>query len=198
MLAAVLLCALPSTPRAGLPRRALLIGASWAGLQLSVPTARADLPIAAYCIPGVTADRCRGVFWETGKLYRKEEQQGKIATAEEYHAAIEALGSMRKALADRKLDPTAEVGAAAANARIYLRKTGAFICRALDEEKRYDSEFQLNEAMAALDEVDREALVSKDSGVAPGFGRTALLLDRALASIDAFLAALPEAPTAVM
>ena len=24
-----------------------------------------------YCVPGLTAERCRGTFWETGKMYKK-------------------------------------------------------------------------------------------------------------------------------
>jgi len=160
--------------------------------------AQADFPLAAYCIPGVTADRCRGVFWETGKLYRKEDQSGAVTNVEEYRAALGSLVAMRKVLAERLRDSPAEMGIAAADARMYLRKTGAFVCRALDEERRYDSEFELNEAMAALDEVDREALISSEPGVAPGFRRTSLLLERALRNIDAFLAALPDQPTAVL
>jgi hypothetical protein len=188
---------LAALPRAMLPRRAVVISAGWLG-ALGPLAAQADFPLAAYCIPGVTADRCRGVFWETGKLYRKEDRLGPVADVEEYRAALGSLAAMRKSLAERLRDSPAEMGIAAADARIYLRKTGALVCRALDEERRYDSEFQLNEAMAALDEVDREALVSNEPGVAPAFRRSSLLLERALRNIDAFLAALPDQPTVVL
>jgi hypothetical protein len=46
--------------------------------------------------------------------------------------------------------------------------------------------------------VDREALVSNEPGVAPAFRRSSLLLEGALKSIDAFLAALPARPTVVL
>jgi len=182
-------------PRAAVPRRgAILAGAAWAGAM--IPTAsRADLP---YCIPGVTADRCRGVFWETGKLYRKESSSSAIPSAEEYSDARGSLIAMRKSLVDGARDQPAYVGLAAAGARATLRKTGGFVCRALEEEARYDSEFLLNEVMAALDEVDRESLGSNDADAAPGFGRASLSLDGAMKRLDAFLAALPDQPTAFL
>ena len=155
--------------------------------------ARADLPIATYCIPGVTAERCRGVFWETGKLYRKQGAESVVVSEGEYRAAVASLSGLQNTLAGLRTQRGAkDLSAAAAEARATLRRTGGWLCTALDEERRYDSEFQLNEALAALDEVDRAGLAGDEAGLAPGFGQTSLLYERALKSLDAFLAGLPE------
>lgn len=190
-LAVAVLAAAPQ-PRAAFPRRVAVAGAC-----LLPFAAFADLPIAAYCIPGLTADRCRGVFWETGKLYKQEIDTGAVVSEAEYRLALAAIIAVRKSLADQQRNTPAQLGEVAAAARAYLRKNGAIICRALDEETRYDCEFQLKEALAALDEVDRDALYNREVGVAPGFGSTSLLLDFALKSLDTFIGALPQKPTAV-
>ena len=59
-----------------------------------------------YCVPGVTAKRCRGTFWETGQLYKKDESV-QLLSPEEYTTALASLdrlgGSLREV---RKLAST--------------------------------------------------------------------------------------------
>ena len=156
------------------------------------------LPVQPYCVPGVTAARCRGIFWETGKLYKKETYAATLSPAE-YEAGVAALFRARRTLAAASGD--GEVGTAASLARAELRRTGGRLCGALDAEVRYDLEFVLNEALAALDDVDAadSALRAADepSRVAPGFGEASLLMRPALRAVDAFLHALPPTPEGV-
>ena len=116
----------------------------------------ADIP-NPYCIPGVTAERCRGVFWETGKLYRKDDaSSGDIRSAEDYRRDVKALTLLLQGLGERP-EPM-QVGAAASVARAQLRQTGGRLCRSLGGDERYESEYQLKKAMKALDDVDAAAL----------------------------------------
>lgn len=142
-----------------------------------------------YCVPGITAERCRGVFWETGKLYRKVEGTLPLSRAE-YEAGVQALASLRGALGATRDE---RVGEAASQARAELRRTGGGLCRALEADLRYELELQLNEVLAALDDVDVVALQQKAQPaiVAPGFGQARLLLDSALVLFDKFLGDLP-------
>ena len=82
-----------------------------------------------YCVPGVTAKRCRGTFWETGQLYKKDESV-QLLSPEEYSSALASLdrlgGSLREV---RKLASTpggAEAAGDAVGGRdgLRLRKLG--------------------------------------------------------------------------
>merc|ERR1719183_1034109 len=64
-----------------------------------------------YCVPGVTSERCRGTFWETGKLYQKG-QEGGVLSAAEYSAALESVRALRASLVE--LGKLADDGAAQA------------------------------------------------------------------------------------
>ena len=70
-----------------------------------------------YCVPGVTSERCRGTFWETGKLYEKGQEGGPFAP-EEYTAALARireirvlLGELRKFADDGDVKQVGEVAA---------------------------------------------------------------------------------------
>ena len=52
-----------------------------------------NLPM--YCVPGVTSDRCRGVFWETGKLYKKDSSSQELKD-DEYGALLASLRAQRR------------------------------------------------------------------------------------------------------
>ena len=72
------------------------------------------------------------------------------------------------------------------------------MCRALVEDERYDAELRLNDLIAALGDADAAALkVESSSGVPAGFTELGVLLNAALKRFDAFLAPLPESPTAL-
>ena len=67
--------------------------------------------VPMYCVPGVTATRCRGTFWETGKLYQKGQEGGALSKVE-YKSAllrIEELRSVIRGLRAVADEPT-EVG----------------------------------------------------------------------------------------
>lgn len=86
------------------------------------------------------------------------------------------------------------MGEAASQARAELRRTGGLLCRSLEAERRYELEFQLNELLSALDDVDVVALRQQQATpavIAPGFGQARLLLDSALVRFDNFLQQLP-------
>ena len=128
-----------------------------------------------YCVPGVTAERCRGVFWETGKLYKKDTSSTEL-TPSEYEALLGTLRSQRKSLealrALAELGSNSEVGPAVARIRAEVRKTGSTVCRSLEEE-RYDAEYMLNELIAGLGDLDR--LSMNPDSLPPGFTLSLLL-----------------------
>jgi len=176
------------------PRRAAIFGATLCFSHRRPADAQPNL-YPMYCIPGVTADRCRGVFWETGKLYRKGDLEAPFST-EEYERGVASLKQLRSVLtAERE---STKIGETASRARAELRQLGGRICRALEEDERYEQEYKLNEVMSALDDVDVAAL--RESGqsraVAPGFSESTILLDRAIARLDDFLRTLPSSPPA--
>jgi hypothetical protein len=154
---------------------------------------------AYYCVPGVTAERCRGTFWETGSLYKKG-QEGGVLSTQEYAAARDALQALRSqlvvlgTLADQ--DDTAAVGAGAARVRAELRVLGERISRsAFVGDERIDSEQRLKLVLRALDDIDRDAEQSaSDAKAAPGFGRLRIMLDACLRSFDSFVREVPAQP----
>ena len=139
------------------------------------PPQAASAIVAPYCVPGVTAERCRGVFWETGKLYKKDTSSTEL-TPSEYEALLGTLRSQRKSLealrALAELGSNSEVGPAVARIRAEVRKTGSTVCRSLEEE-RYDAEYMLNELIAGLGDLDR--LSMKPDSLPPGFTLSLLL-----------------------
>ena len=158
------------------------------------------LPVQMYCIPGVTAARCRGVFWETGALYKKE--AGAAMSDSEYAAAIEYLGSLRTSL--RGLATAADAGSAedqigerVAQVRAAVRQVGGRTCRALAGDERIDSTSRLNAAIAKLDDFDVVSLEQGRGGalVAPGFSPLRIALDAAVKTYDAFVVGLPPEPS---
>ena len=64
---------------------------------------------ALYCVPGVTAERCRGVFWETGKLYKKEMNDASLTT-DEYLGLLARLRTLRSTLGSKSLGDMADLG----------------------------------------------------------------------------------------
>ena len=153
---------------------------------------------AGPCVPGVTAERCRGVFWETGKLYKKDTTDS-TPSAEEYVTLLATLRSLRKSLGAKDLMDLAdlgsnkEVGSTASAARAEIRRAGGQACRALNEEERYDAEYRLNELLLLLDDLDVSAL--RASSLPPGF-TLSLLLSGVLKRFDEFLSGLPETASA--
>ena len=139
------------------------------------PPQAASAIVTPYCVPGVTAERCRGVFWETGKLYKKDTSSAEL-TPSEYEALVGTLRSQRKSLDELRtlaeLGSNTEVGAAVAVIRADIRKTGTTLCRSLEEE-RYDAEYMLNELIAGLGDLDR--LSMNPDSLPPGFTLSLLL-----------------------
>ena len=131
--------------------------------------------VTPYCVPGVTAERCRGVFWETGKLYKKDTSSTEL-TPSEYEALLGTLRSQRKSLEAlltlAELGSNAQVGPAVARIRAEVRNTGSTVCRSLEEE-RYDAEYMLNELIAGLGDLDR--LSMNPDSLPPGFTLSLLL-----------------------
>lgn len=162
--------------------------------------ASADLgDLVPYCIPGVTAARCRGVFWETGKLYKKEPTEAAPMSSAEYGAAIRRLEELRKAVRELRLlaeiGGVGEVGSGAAGARAEVRQLGGRVARALDGDDRRDAEARLRTLTAALGDVDAISLREPDAaGVAPGFSPLRLNLDGASRAFDDFVRGLPAEP----
>lgn len=189
--------------RITIPRSKLIAAA--AALAASISTSsQADVTTPTglgYCIQGVTAKRCRGTFWETGKLYEKGQEGGALAPAE-YTAALKRIGELRSLIvslvtfADN--GDIAEAGEAAAKARAELRQVGERVCNSLAGDERIDSERRLLRAVRVLDDVDVASLseeVPKDGKkVAPGFSRVSLLLTRATSALDEFTSQLPSEP----
>ena len=185
-------------------RRAMLSLTAAACVQLQQPApARAAIPgIVEYCIPGVTAERCRGTFWETGKLYKKAE--GEAMTQAEYSQALtelDSLGTELKRLGQLADDGLAgEVGAGAAKARVALRQAGEHVILALVGDDRLDSNRRLMTVISVLDDVDREALsqpATSRSNAAAGFTPLRLMLDSASRRFEDFRQALPAQPADV-
>ena len=158
----------------GLSRRSALCGLLMT--RLNLPPQAASAIVNPYCVPGVTAERCRGVFWETGKLYKKDTGSAAL-TSSESEALLTSLRAQRKSLDELRtlaeLGSNAEVGGSVAIIRADIRKTGTMLCRSLEEEVRYDSEYNLNELIAGLGDLDR-ASMSPDS-LPPGFTLSLLL-----------------------
>lgn len=187
-----------------LSRRAVLSLTAAACVTLQKPApARAAIPgIVEYCIPGVTAERCRGTFWETGKLYKKAE--GVAMTQAEYSQALtelDSLGTELKRLGQLADDGLAgEVGAGAAKTRVALRQAGERVILALVGDDRLDSNRRLLLVIAVLDDVDREALsqpATSRSNAAAGFAPLRLMLDSASRRFEDFRKALPAQPADV-
>jgi hypothetical protein len=155
--------------------------------------------VTPYCVPGVTAERCRGTFWESGQLYRKDDSEGGFTSIGEYERAVASLAEARKRLGGLVEGDSRAVGAAAFDTRLLVRKTGGRVCASLAEEERYDSEFRLKELIAALGDLDTESLRTASSAQAEtplAFTTAGLLLDTALKRFDAFLGGVPTSPTA--
>ena len=134
-----------------------------------------NLPM--YCVPGVTSDRCRGVFWETGKLYKKDSSSQELKD-DEYGALLASLRAQRKALDGLRtlaeLGSSKEVGRAVAEARPEIRRDGNRLCRSLNEEARYDSQYALDELLAGLGDIDKSSLMAPDA-LPPGFTLSLML-----------------------
>ena len=166
---------------------------------LSSPAAAdvSGLPLP-YCVPGVTSERCRGTFWESGKLYKKKDNVELPPLDEaEYSQLKRTLEDLRADLRKQKDLAANEAGSAAYAARVQVRQVGAQLCRALEEEGRYESEERLNALLAALGDADKAALTQGGSKSVPaGFTDVGLLLDSALKRFDAFLDNLPPKPSA--
>mmetsp|Transcript_38423 Transcript_38423/g.101305 ORF Transcript_38423/g.101305 Transcript_38423/m.101305 type:complete len:201 (-) Transcript_38423:379-981(-) len=160
-------------------------------------TSAATLPIAGPCIPGITAERCRGVFWETGKLYKKPSLDVVLLSPAEYTDALHELDDLRAEL--RRLGGLAddgkagEAGAAAARARIAIRQAGDRVISALAGDDRIDGTRRLRSVVRALDDVDVESLSEPAQGAATasGFAPLRLMLDGAASRLDDFRSALP-------
>ena len=151
-----------------------------------------------YCIPGVTAERCLGSFWEGGALYEKLRIGVAPLSSEQYAVGLEGLQEVRRTLRGLRgaSGPGDEaLGSAAAGARAELRRVGGRVVRALDEEAQYESKYLLDKCLAALDDVDFTSIRGR-AGAAPGFSQASLLLDEALTRCDAFLQSLPSAAPA--
>ena len=154
-----------------------------------------------YCVPGVTAERCRGTFWETGKLYEKGQEGGPYTPAE-YTTARSRVRELRSLLGDLKQladeGDVKQVGEVAATARAELRQVGERLARSLAGDERIDSERRLFAVVRALDDLDvatlRSDLRDADSKAAPGFTRVSLLLTQAAGALDEFMRNLPDAP----
>jgi hypothetical protein len=191
----------PAARTAAVTRRALLQGGAVAAVTASSPAARAEVPFRQpYCVPGVTAERCRGTFWESGQLYRKQDAgSSEPPSPSEYKQLKVSLEAIRAELGREGGEATAaEAGSAAYGARIKVRQLGAQLCRGLEEGERYDSERRLNSLIAALGDADSAALKLGDSKSVPaGFTTLGLLLDTSLKRFDDFLANLPASPTAL-
>jgi len=155
-----------------------------------------------YCVPGVTAKRCRGVFWETGKLYKKEvaAELPPVSKAEyqELKKSLVALQVELQQVKEGQLQTAGEEGDAVYKVRRALRTTGAHLCRALDLDQREEAERRLNLLLATLDDIDSAALKEeKANEQAPaGFTSLSLSLGSSLKLFDAFLSELPQSPTA--
>ena len=188
-------------------RRALLLGAATLFAPQRAPAAEPAPPLGGliqpYCVPGVTAARCRGVFWETGKLYKKDDSV-QLLSAVEYTAALASLDRLSGSLREvRKIASTPGGAEAAGEAvggrdglRAEIRQLGGRICKALSEdiELREDAEFLLKDLVAALDDVDSAALRGERDDVPSNFSPVLLELDGALSKLGAFRKALPESP----
>ena len=186
-------------------------------LRMPVPRGVATAAIAAYvgvcspltslsplavnaappCIPGVTAQRCRGVFWETGKLYKKPSLDATALTQQEYSATLRRLDSLRVRL--RLLTKLAddgkvgEVGKLAAQIRAEIREVGERLCSCLSGDDRLDGSRRLLALVRVLDDIDAEALSEPPDAtpIAAGFAPLSTMLDRANFRFDEFRAGLP-------
>ena len=160
--------------------------------------------VPMYCVPGVTATRCRGTFWETGKLYQKGQEGGALSKVE-YKSAllrIEELRSVIRGLRAVADEPTevGRLGEQAAKARAELRQVGERVCNSLAGDERIDSERRLLSVVRTLDDLDIATLQAADEApnkqqsLPAGFSRVALLLTQASAGFDDFVAQLPPEP----
>ncbi len=173
-------------------RRLATVLAAALGGGLRVQRAALANPLP-YCIPGVTAERCLGSFWEGGALYEKQQIGVAPLSSEQYAVGLEGLQEVRRTLRGLRgaSGPGDEaLGSAAAGARAELRRVGGRVVRALDEEAQYESKYLLDKCLAALDDVDFTSIRGR-AGAAPGFSQASLLLDEALTRCDAFLQSLP-------
>ena len=139
-----------------LPPTALALLASGC-LTISTPPASAAL----YCVPGITAARCRGTFWESGKLYKKAEPpDAPLLAPDEYTQALSTLDSLRTSIT--ALRSTAEagdngaVGTAVAKLRASVRQVGDSVVDSLEGEERLDARQRLLALVRALDDIDED------------------------------------------
>ena len=185
-----------------LDRLAVAACCGLASMNLHVPPAAAafDTLYSAklYCVPGVTAERCRGTFWESGKLYKKG-QEGGVLTTEEYVAALARIVELQKILQElvsqADAGATQTVGETAATARAELRILGSRVVRSgfLGDE-RIDAERRLGAVLAVLDDIDRDALQQKQQDLPAGFGSLGLQADFAARRLNEFTRSLPAQP----
>ena len=157
----------------------------------------------SYCVPGVTSARCRGTFWETGKLYQKDQEGGALSPTE-YTAALRRINELRSIITElRPLADAGEVtrmGELAATARIELRQVGKRVTNSLAGDERIDSERRLFATIRVLDNLDIAALQSDEGksseakGIPAEFSLVVLLLTQTAAAFDEFLRYLPSEP----
>ncbi len=165
---------------------------------------RASAIVTPYCLPGVSAARCRGVFWETGALYKKPSDGTPLSQAE-YTSLLTELRTLRaRCSALRDSDEggsvsSQELGGAAAAVRAQARMVGGALTSALAGDERYESRARLNQLLASLDDLDASTLNGEGGQgsralLAPGFSPARLLLDSSIARFDELLATLPSEP----
>lgn len=166
--------------------------------------AMAPASAALYCVPGVTAARCRGVFWETGKLYKKEAlPDGPLLSADEYRAALLQLDGLRSRISALRTKADAgesgAVGDMVAKYRAEVRRVGEMVVDSLEGDERLDSRQRLLALVAVLDDIDAAALrvSERTSSAAPGFSSLGLLLEGADRRFGEFTASLPLQPADV-
>ena len=178
-------------PAAAAPLAALLLSLSATQPNQTHLAAKADLPSAAFCLPNLTAQKCRGVFWETGRLYKKQTNIPPIKDQADLDEKRSALLGIRDSLARK--DKYRDTAALASESRLELREIGTQLCGRLSAEPRYECGAYLNAALSVLDDVETVSLREASSNrLAPeGFRDSSLLYDRAVKELDTFLRFLP-------
>ena len=182
--------------------RPILAAAAASFLITSDPSHAVTPPVPGfpmYCVPGVTAERCRGTFWETGKLYEKG-QEGGALSADEYTAALKRIEELRLLIRELQKAPDEEVqtvGQIAARARIELRQVGERVCNSLAGDEKIDNRRRLLNILQTLDNLDVATLNAAEDakqGLPAGFTKVTLLLERTTASFDEFMRQIPTEP----
>lgn len=149
------------------------------------------------CVPGVTADRCRGAFWDN-LLLSKPSSNPENATMsdEEFASSVARLKELRNAVYVLQPfdDPTAnsdwtpnKVGADLAPLRAELRRLGLRVCASFGKGFAKSKRDRLYAVLRLMDDLDEVSMSPEEAKNPAEFSQTKRLLSKIIPLFDIFL-----------